>query len=281
MNIVYDNERLLQLITSLHTLTGLQIHILDVNGKVVCLSSDRMPFCEMITAQSEGRRRCEQCDAEAAQRCEKNIYSYRCHAGVYETLLPIQFGSSLVGYISVGQLLDDTPIEEQWANTKQTLEWYPGDMRQLKEAYMKFRQYSAEEIDACIDILNAFSTFIRGEEMIQTAGLTDLQRLENYLDEHYTDKLSLATISADLGIGRTKLCHLAKNLSGGKTLSDLIAQRRMDAAKKLLLQENCPISEIAERVGISDYNYFTKVFRSVTGVTPSAFRKNAGQMTEN
>ena len=280
MNIVYDNERLLQLITSLHTLTGLQVHILDVNGKVVCLSSDRMPFCEKITAQAEGRRRCEECDAEAAQKCEDGIYSYRCHAGVYETLLPIRFGSSLVGYISVGQLLDDTPIEEQWANTEQTLGWYAGDMQQLKEAYLKFRQYSAEEIDACIDILNAFSTFIRGEEMIQTAGLTDLQRLENYLDANYTEKLSLSKISADLGIGRTKLCLLAKNLSGGKTLSDLIAQRRMDAAKKLLLQENCPISEIAERVGISDYNYFTKVFRSVAGVTPSAFRKNAGHMSE-
>ena len=28
-------------------------------------------------------------------------------------------------------------------------------------------------------------------------------------------------------------------------------------------------------VGISDYNYFSKVFRSMTGTTPSAFRKKA------
>ena len=281
MNIVYDNERLLQLITSLHVLTGLQVHILDVNGKMVCLSSNRMPFCEMITATEEGRRRCEKCDADATQKCKKDIYSYRCHAGVYETLLPIRFGNSLVGYISVGQLLDDAPIEEQWANTERTLAWYVGDMQQLKEAYLKFRQYTSEEIAACVDILEAFATFIRGEEMIQTAGLTELQRLENYLEANYTEKLSLSKISADLGIGRTKLCLLAKNLSGGKTLSDLIAHRRVEAAKKLLMQENWPISEIAERVGISDYNYFTKVFRSVAGVTPSAFRKNFVQISEN
>ena len=280
MNIVYDNERLLQLITSLHTLTGIQVDILDINGKVVCLSSDRMPFCEMIAACEDGRRRCEECDARAVRECGTDIYSYRCHAGVCETILPIRFGSSLVGYISFGQLLDDSPIEEQWADTVKTLGWYTGDLQQLKEAYLKFRQYSAEEIAACVDILEAFSTFIRGEEMIRTAQLTELQKLEAYLDENYTEKLSLSKVSADLGIGRTKLCILAKNLSGGKTLSDLIAQRRVDAAKKLLLQEDYPISEIAERVGISDYNYFTKVFRSVAGVTPSAFRRNAGQIGE-
>ena len=103
-----------------------------------------------------------------------------------------------------------------------------------------------------------------------------MQQLEVYLNEHYMEKLSLSKISADLGIGRTKLCLLAKNLSDGKNLSYLIAQKRMEAAKRLLLQEDCSVSEVAERVGISDYNYFTKVFRSVTGVTPTAFRKNAG-----
>ncbi len=36
-----------------------------------------------------------------------------------------------------------------------------------------------------------------------------------------------------------------------------------------------PISAVAEEVGISDYNYFSKVFRSMTGTTPSAFRKKA------
>lgn len=283
MNIVYDNERLLQLITSLRTLTGIKVNILDVTGKEIGLREDHAPFCRIINACEEGHKRCEECDALAVRKCGADLhhYSYRCHAGVCETLLPIRFGSSLVGYISFGQLLDDSSVEEQWANTERTLGWYSGDVQQLKEAYLKFRQYNAEEIAAILDILEAFSTFIRGEEMIQAAHLTQLQQLEVYLEENYTEKLSLSRIAADLGIGRTKLCLLAKNLSGGKNLSYLIAQKRMEAAKRLLLQENCPISEVAERVGISDYNYFTKIFRSVVGVTPSVFRKNAGRIGEH
>ena len=41
----------------------------------------------------------------------------------------------------------------------------------------------------------------------------------------------------------------------------------------MLVQSSMPISAVAEAVGISDYNYFSKVFRSMTGTTPSAFRK--------
>ena len=104
--------------------------------------------------------------------------------------------------------------------------------------------------------------------MILTAEQTDLQKLELYLDRHYMEKLSLASVSQELRIGRTKLCALAKELSGGRTLSHLIAQRRISEAKRLLLQSGLPISVVGEMVGISDYNYFSKVFRSVTGSTP-------------
>lgn len=279
MNIVFDHERLLQLITSLHTLTGIRANIFDINGKDICLSSDHAPFCELINACSEGHRRCEECDRSAVRKCgaKAQPYSYRCHAGVCETIVPIHYGGTPVAYLVFGQLLDSSPIEDQWAATEKTLLWYSGDREQLKEAYWKFRQYTGDEIAAYTDILEAFSTFIQIKEMIQTAELTDLQKLETYLDEHYTEKLSLERIASELGIGRTKLCLLAKELSGGKTLSWLIAQRRVNAAKKLLLQGNMPISEVAEAVGISDYNYFTKVFRAAAGVTPSTFRKNSGR----
>ena len=94
-----------------------------------------------------------------------------------------------------------------------------------------------------------------------------------YLEQHYMEPLSLKKISADLHIGTTKLCALAKKLSGGSTLTKVIAQRRIHAAKNLLVRDNAPISAVAEEVGFSDYNYFTKIFKSATGLTPSAYRK--------
>jgi len=276
MNILFDHERLLQLITSLHILTGIRANIFDVNGKDICLSEGHAPFCELINACPEGHRRCEACDAQVVKK--HGMYArphfYRCHAGVCECILPIHAGGVPVAYLVFGQMLDSSPIQDQWQETEATLDWYEGDRQALKEAYWSFRQYSAKEIIAYTEILEALSSYIQLKGMIQTSELTDLQKLELYLDEHYTEKLSLELVASQLHIGRTKLCILAKQLSGGKSLSFLIAQRRVEAAKHLLLRDDAPISAVAEAVGISDYNYFTKVFRSVTGTTPSAYRKS-------
>lgn len=95
-----------------------------------------------------------------------------------------------------------------------------------------------------------------------------------YIDRHYMEKLSLRKISADLNIGMTKLCALAKKISGEGSVTKLISKRRIEAAKVLLIKGDLSISAIAERVGFTDYNYFTKIFKSIEGETPSAYRKH-------
>ncbi len=283
MNILFNNEELLHLINNLYTLTGIRANIYDFNGRDICLTDDHTPFCAKINACPEGHARCLACDSQAVHHCdgEDSIYFYRCHAGICEAIIPIFSNGMPMAYLAFGQHLDTSSMEKQWENTKATLGWYRGDMDELKEAFFSFRQYNPEEITACADILKALASYIHLAGMIQTIEYTDLQRLEIYLDSHYMQKLSLASVSAELGISRTKLCTLAKRLSGGKTLSQMIAERRVSAAKLLLARTEKPIAMVAESVGITDYNYFTKIFRSVTGVTPSAFRKLHYSNTEN
>ena len=187
--------------------------------------------------------------------------------------MPLYDRKNPLADLAVGCYLDDSPMEEQWEHTRSLLDWWPGGPDTLKEAFFQFRQYSQQEIQAYAETLEALSAYIQLKGMILATEQTDAQKLALYLDEHYMEKLSLASISRHLHIGRTKLCAIAKELSGGETLSYLIARRRIDAAKRLLLQSNMPISAVAESVGISDYNYFSKVFRSMTGTTPSTFRK--------
>jgi AraC-like DNA-binding protein len=53
----------------------------------------------------------------------------------------------------------------------------------------------------------------------------------------------------------------------------LVTARRMAAAQNLLANSDHSIREVASRVGIADYNYFTKVFKKETGQTPSLWRR--------
>lgn len=275
MNILFDNEQLIRLLTNLYTLTGIQSNIFDLTGKDITISGEHKDFCRLINACPEGHTRCESCDAQAVSECAKTqkFYSYRCHAGLCENIFPIFSDGVPVAYLVFGQLLSENPVEEQWQKTAATLDWYQGDIEELRAAFFRLKQYSEQEITAHAEIMEALAHYIQLKGMIRATEHNDLQRLEAYLDEHYMEKLSLASISSQLHIGRTKLCALAKNLSNGQTLTYIITERRINAAKKMLLQSNTPISAIAEAVGISDYNYFSKVFRSMTGTTPSAFRK--------
>lgn len=275
MNILFNNDELLELMTNLYTLTGIRGSIFDFNGKDICLTGRHTAFCELINACPEGHARCVDCDAQAVRRCSgrESIYFYRCHAGISEAIIPIVSDGMPIAYLAFGQLLDSSPVQSQWERAQATLDWYPGDMEALKSAFFQLRQCSAQEVSAYAEILKALASYIHLAGMIQTTEYTDLQRLEIYLDRHYMEKLSLSSISSELGISRTKLCTLAKRLSGGKTLSQMIAERRVAAAKVQLMRSDKPISAVAESVGITDYNYFTKIFRSTTGITPSAFRK--------
>ncbi len=305
-NVLFNQEQLLRLVSNLYTLTGIRANILNAQGHDICLCSDHAPFCAQINASPKGHARCVSCDMHAVKSCaqkngqelfgpDKNgssFYFYRCHAGICEAVLPIRAGTgeAPLAYLICGQFLDDSPLEEQWENCRRTLTWWPGNekdaksenagsaagqpaLEDLRQAFLQFRQYTKEELRAYLEILEALSSYIQQKEMILAAELTDLQRLSLFLEQHCTEKLSLASISAQLHIGRTKLCLLAKELSGGKTLSWLITSRRIDLAKALLLQSGQTISSIAEAVGIGDYNYFTKLFRTFTGCTPSAYRK--------
>ena len=277
LDILFDEERLLQLVTNLYVLTGITANILDPQGVDIHLFKDHPPFCRAINELPEGHQRCIRCDMWKVKNynAEKGFQFYRCHAGICEAVLPLYDRQQPLAYLVFGCFLDDTSMEEQWERTRPRLDWWPGGADQLRDAFFQFRQYSRQQLLAYSETLEALSAYIRLQGMILRTEQTDLQRLEQYLDQHYMDKLSLASIARELHIGRTKLCGLAKELSGGHTLSWLIAQKRIDAAKLLLLQSSCTVSAVAETVGISDYNYFSKVFRTVTGTTPSAFRKAA------
>lgn len=277
MNILFDQEQLLQLVSNLYVLTGIPANILDPQGRDINLFEGHPPFCRAVNATAEGHSRCVACDAWKVKSyaAPGGFQFYRCHAGICEAVMPLYDKQQPLAYLVFGCFLDDSPLEEQWERTRSRMDWWPGGAEELREAFFQFRQYTPQQLQAYSETLEALSAYIRLKGMILRTEQTDLRKLELYLDQHYMEKLSLASVAKELHIGRTKLCSLAKELSGGHTLSWLIAQRRIDAAKLLLLQSSSTVSAVAEAVGISDYNYFSKIFRSVTGTTPSAFRKSA------
>jgi len=61
-------------------------------------------------------------------------------------------------------------------------------------------------------------------------------------------------------------------LSLGKTASEAIEERRILEAKRLIKFSGLSIKEIAFELGYEEHSYFTKVFKKITGCTPTEFK---------
>lgn len=113
------------------------------------------------------------------------------------------------------------------------------------------------------------------EQRVSTAGRRQtIARLGHYLRANFDGQVSLSAAANEIGLTPTYLAHLVKKETG-KTFLDLLTERRLDRAKELLLYSSLPISRIAEMSGFSDFAYFTRRFKQITGVSPSRFRNNA------
>ena len=93
----------------------------------------------------------------------------------------------------------------------------------------------------------------------------------NYIRIHYREKISLTETASNIGVSPTHLSRLF-NEEMGQGFTDYINEYRMERAKELLTDSELTLSEIAQAVGYSNQQYFSKVFKDITGVTPGYYR---------
>ena len=85
--------------------------------------------------------------------------------------------------------------------------------------------------------------------------------------------LNIDIIAAQFGIGRTNFYRKVRELTG-MSPNDYLRKCRMERAAELLCNSTEPVSEVCAQVGIPDAQYFSRVFKTFYGVTPSAYREN-------
>ncbi len=99
-----------------------------------------------------------------------------------------------------------------------------------------------------------------------------VSRAINYINEHYSEKLTLKQLADYLYISTWHLCRVLKKETN-MNFVDILNNIRIEHAKRFLKGTNLKVYEISQKVGYRDIAYFSKVFRSVTGMTPSQYRE--------
>ena len=101
----------------------------------------------------------------------------------------------------------------------------------------------------------------------------DVKKAIHYILLHIDDPLTLEEIARNTYVNPAHLSRKFKSETR-MTLTQFIHFKKIEEAKPYLEKGNLTITEIALLVGFNDPNYFGKVFKKVTGMTPSQFIAN-------
>lgn len=94
----------------------------------------------------------------------------------------------------------------------------------------------------------------------------------DYIDHHFREDISLATISDSLFMSQSHTCRLFKK-EMGMTIKAYLAMRRIRNAKNLIMQGQ-PITSVYTDSGFCDYSTFYRTFIKYAGMSPEEFKKN-------
>ena len=95
--------------------------------------------------------------------------------------------------------------------------------------------------------------------------------LLKWIDEHYSERITLAEISEVVGLSEKYICRIFKEYTS-KTIIDYVNERRIEKACVEITAKS--ITEIAFNCGFNDLSYFCKMFKKYKNTTPSQYKKD-------
>lgn len=97
---------------------------------------------------------------------------------------------------------------------------------------------------------------------------------KEYLENHYTEDISLENVAAQVNISPQYFSKLIKKTTGFNFI-DWLSMLRVKKAKELLTNSNLTVKEVCFMVGYKDPNYFSRIFKKRIGITPSEYVKTS------
>lgn len=91
------------------------------------------------------------------------------------------------------------------------------------------------------------------------------------IERSHGEPVSLRDVASAVGMTPGHLTTVVRRRTG-RTVQEWIIERRMAESRRLLADTDLPVQEVAQRVGITDPGYFSRLFRRTHGVSPRAWR---------
>ena len=128
------------------------------------------------------------------------------------------------------------------------------------------------------NMLKEYCALVRNAHHSQYSAL--IQQMTDQIEGRFSQDISLTDLAKELSHSPSYLSLRFKSETG-KTFSEYLAETRMTYAAHLLQDTDLPINQIASECGITDNNYFSRLFRKKNGMTPTQYRLKRSHLTHS
>jgi len=227
------------------------------------------PFCRGVKAHQSLVRRCAEIhrtELFRADRDEKAPALRRCHAGVYEIVVPVLSEGRSVGVLYAGP----------WR-----MEEEPCIPQAMEKEYLSLPQYDDTQGETARLLLELVAHWISASGIDSDQGHNPgqgdsrIEKVKTLLSRSPGRLKSAEEAAATVCLSRFRFLHLFKE-SEGVSYGAYCKALRIDFAKNLLLGTRLSITEISSMCGYGDPNNFSSGFHAHVGVSPTVFRRSQG-----
>ena len=135
---------------------------------------------------------------------------------------------------------------------------------------------SVRALDYLLKPYNEQELVFAVEDAIRQVSVPLPAQISRFIDAHYREDISMQDAAAALRYSDAYFCKLFKQCFK-VNFSAYLNEYRVNKARQLILDPRLSLKDIGAAVGYSDANYFTRVFKRLTGQTPSEYRVAAAE----
>ena len=235
-------------------------------------------FCSMMAQKSRSCSACLQTQQTLTERATDQPRSVTCAHGMCDTAVPVRLGDKPVGFLQTGQLFRKKPTEAGFERSARLIsEWgVPVSREDLREAYFGTRVVAPKQHNSIVKLLAIFAqhlSMVSNQIIVQQANaeLPVITRAKEFIRQNQAEELSLGMVARAVNTSTFYFCKLFKRATG-LNFTDYVSRVRIEKARNLLLNPNLRISEIAYEVGFQSLTHFNRVFKRISGESPSEYR---------
>lgn len=274
MELELNTEKMKKFMENFYITTGVRSSVYDSNyKKIIAYPEKNTGICQLMHENVNSNMECRKSNMRAFELCNKANHTivYKCHVGLNEVITPLKDKKVTVGYVIFGQISNVNDKEFLLNMIEQACAKYHMQDIDLKKEMKNIHIKTTREILAIAKILEACTYYIIYNDMIRLSKADFISKMDHYIDAHISETITVSSMCNELEVSKSKLYEIV-NERVKKSIARYIKEKRIEKAKELLRESELTISEISQKVGIGDYNYFCAVFKKMTGMTAKKYR---------